>query len=443
MSLFNTLSTGASGLSVCSTSLSIIGDNIANVGTTGFKSSRAHFADVFPQYLGTAGGPSKMGRGAMVGGVTTSFGQGALESTGGLLDIAIAGQGFVPVRNGEETMYTRDGAFQLDKDGYVVNLTGANVQGFQADGGVLTSQLGDLKLDLSPIAQQATTVVTLDANLTADADSDNTIDYSGLLLDGSNAADSVSDASAAADFGVSITVYDSLGLPHEVAVNFERSTGNDWTWSAVTDASTVDLDGDGVSDGEGALEVASGTVSFDTDGNPTSFTETATTVAWNWGAAAPYTFALDVGIDVAGNATEGALTQVDDVSALNRIEQDGFPPAGLVDLSVNEEGTIVGVYDNGETSDLGGFAIATFAAEQGLERSGANMFRANFQSGVGALGTPGVAGRGQVVSRVLERSTTDLEGEFIGMIQAQRSYQANAGVVRTADETLQELVNLV
>jgi flagellar hook protein FlgE len=441
MSLFTTLGTGASGLTASSTSLSVIGDNIANVGTTGFKSSRAYFADMFPGLVGSAAGAQRIGRGAMLGGIGTRFNQGAFESTGGVLDLAIGGGGFFAVRGADGSpLYSRDGAFQLDRDGRVVNLMGASVQGYEATDGVLSSKLGDLVLDLEPIPAVATSVVTLSATLASEGVS-LVDDYSGLALDGTGTP--LSDVAAAADFSTSTTVYDSLGVGHEVMVNFERTAAGAWSWSAVVDGAEVDLDGDGAPDGDGAFEIASGTVSFDGTGQPVAFTEANTATAWSWGNAEAFAFRLDVGLDAAGNPTEGSLVESGSSSFVDTFSQDGHPRAGLVDLAVSEDGQVRGVYENGQQRVLGAVAIATFSAEQGLERVGGNLFRATFESGEPALGVAGQGGRGAVASRVLERSTTDLEAEFIAMIQAQRSFQASAGVVRTADETLQELVNLV
>lgn len=443
MSLFSTLGTGASGMGASSSSLSVIGDNIANVGTTGFKASRVTFQDLIPQAIGTAGGVDRMGRGALLGEVATQFEQGAISQTGQSLDMALSGRGWFPVRGDKETYYTRDGAFHLDSQGYVVSASGLNLQGYQAMDGTLTARTGDLQVDLAPLPQQATTTVTFDGMLPAKLWDGNT-PYAALVKDGSTA--DFGQLNAAADGATSTTIYDSLGVPHDVTVFFEQTGSNAYSWSAVVDGSEVDFDGDGVPDGaeKCGFEIASGTVSFDNVGALTGFTQTATATPWNFPGAATMTFNLDIGLDAAGNPTNGgSLVQSGTEFQAASIGQDGYASAGLLDVRVDPDGTVAAVYDNGEERLLGAVAVAQFDAESGLDRVGGNLFRATRWSGDATLGLAGTAGRGDVISRALEASSVDLEDEFVAMIQAQRSYQANAGVIRTTDETLQELVNLV
>ncbi len=445
MSLFSTLGTGASGMSASSSTLGVIGDNIANVGTTGFKSSRAFYVDMMPGKMGSASGPATLGRGAMLGGISSSFEQGALTQTGGVLDMAVVGNGLFPVSQGGESMYTRDGSFQLDRDGYVTNLSGARLQGYQAENGVLSSNFGELRLDTGPYPQQATSTVSMAATLTADPDI-TTSPVAAGTFDGTAAAMGLTELSGAADYDTSLTVYDSLGMPHEVNVVFEATSSTDWTWKAVVDGGQIDLDGDGAPDGESgqAFEISGGTMSFSGTGDMVGFTQTDTTTAWNWGGAEPFAFTFDGGLDAAGVPTDnGSIRVSGDESSLTSLSQDGFPQGNLVDLAVQPDGRIEAIYDNGQNRAVGGVALVTFAATNQLERTGGNMYRATFASGEPLVGTAEQGANGSVVSRALEASNTDLEGEFIAMIKAQRSFSANAGTVRTADETLQELVNLI
>ena len=445
MSLFSTLGTGASGMSASSSTLGVIGDNIANVGTTGFKSSRAFFVDMVPGSVGTLSGPAQLGRGAMMGGIGSSFDQGAITNTGGVLDMAVVGNGLFPVTQGGESFFTRDGSFQLDRDGFVTNLSGARLQGYQAENGVLSSNMGELRLDTGPYPQQATSTISMAATLTADPDITSS-PVAGATLDGTAAAMSLAELSDAGDYDTSITVYDSLGMPHEVNIVFEATSSTEWTWTAAVDGGQVDLDGDGVPDGEDgqAFAISSGTMSFDGNGDMVAFTQTDTTTAWNWGGAEPFQFTLDGGLDAAGLATDGGSIRVSgDESVLTSMSQDGFPQGNLVDLSVSADGRIDAIYDNGQNRAVGGVALATFASTSGLERVGGNLYRATYDSGEPLIGVAEQGANGSIVSRALEASNTDLESEFIMMIQAQRSFSANAGTVRTADETLQELVNLV
>ena len=439
MSLINTLQSGASGLTAIGASLGVIGDNIANINTTGYKGSRANFADLMPQFLGGAG---QVGRGTQLSNVSRSFGQGALQATGSVLDVGVQGNGWFKVNNGGEAFYTRDGHFNLDKDNFVVSSSGLNLQGYQASNGVVTSTLGDLQLDTGDMMPQVTSTITLDANLAIPDPANSNGDL--LALDFTGGA-TIAEMSGAADFSTSVTVYDTLGRPHDVSVMYEYDqTAGSWNYKAVIDAGDTDMAGATPGNGVAILE---GTVSFDTSGQLASVTQTtpATMPAWTWPGAAPFSFTLDMGVDSTGAATNGSLTQVglDGTSATNAISQDGFTVGAVTGLQMSADGTIVANFDNGQDRLIGQLALARFAAEGGLEGMGGNLFRASMASGEAAMGAAGVGGRGDTIAYALEGSNVSLEDEFVQMIQAQRAYQANAGTIRTADETLQELVNLV
>jgi len=451
MSLFNTLQTGASGLGVSGTSLGVIGDNIANLNTTGFKRSRANFADLLPQGTFGLGGPQTMGRGAATSTISTEHSQGALSGSGNALDIAINGRGFFQVGAGSESFYTRDGAFGLDADGFVVNPLGYRLQGYNADNGIVSPVVGDLQIDQAPIPPQVTSEITLDLSLapmdtsggatygTAIADAQAAGELDGTTIDLNTFADQFD---ANGGHSTSVTVYDSLGQPHDALVVFEQTGADTWSYSMLIDASETDVAG--AIDG-GALEVMSGTMTFDTNGDLSAVTQAVSGAAWSWPGADVWTPTLDLGLDpTSGAVTEGGVNMTaDSGSTTLTVSQDGYAQGTLNNLQVDDEGNILGRYTNGEEIVLGQLAIASFEAEAGLERAGGNLFRATLASGDPALGVAGTGNRGGTVGYALERSNVDLEDEFVAMIQAQRSYQANAGVVQTADETLQELVQLV
>ena len=440
MSLFGTLQTGASGLGVSGTSLGVIGDNIANLNTIGYKRSRASFADMLPQQAFGLGGPSQLGRGAANLTIGGQFTQGSVSGTGNALDLALSGAGWFQVNQGENSFYTRDGSFGVDNQGYLVTGLGYRVQGYSATEGQISPILGDLQIGDSPVPPEATSSISLDVILNPEGAND--IDYGPLVLDGSST--SLEEASEAADFGTSITVYDSLGRSHEVVINFEQDAvdPNLWTYSAVIDGGETDVAG--AADGM-AFEIGSGTLSFDSDGALTSNTYTATATAWTWPGAAAFAPEIALGLDGAGAVTEGSVlnTGNEGGGTVTAVSQDGYPLGDLTSLAVDEDGIIRGQFSNGQEQVLGQVAVASFEAESGLQRMGGNVFGATFASGGAAVGAAGTGGRGSIVGYALERSNVDLEHEFVEMIQAQRSYQANAGVIRTADETLQELVNLV
>ena len=252
MSLFNTLQTGQSGLSVSGTGLAVIGDNIANLNSTGFKRNRATFADAFPNTVGTLGGIQKLGRGAVNARINTEFEQGMLQGTGSALDVAITGVGFFQVQSGNQNYYTRDGSFLLDNEGYMVTAQGMNLQGNNAVDGLLGGQIEDIQLDLGPFSPKATTEITLDSQLYPFQDFDPlAIDYQPIQATLDGLTTTMEEAASLADFSTSITVYDSLGRPHDVVLNFEQvaedpvTQQTTWIYSAIVDAGETELPGGG------------------------------------------------------------------------------------------------------------------------------------------------------------------------------------------------------
>lgn len=444
MSLFSTLNVGASGLGAASTGLGIAGDNIANIGTTGFKQSRVTFADFLPQDCFGLAGTSQIGTGVATNAVSTLFGQGTLEESDSSLDMAISGNGFFMVRNGPAEYFTRAGEFYMDDAGYVTTAGGLRLQGFPATDGELSPVIGDLKVSTATLPGVATDTVVMDAVLSAETVPG--ADLAALDFYGTGAgANTIAEAADAADFTTSVTVYDSVGVAHDVTVCFERTDANNWSWRALSDATEV-YDGTGAaySSTEGsAFELASGTLTFDTDGKLSGVTQTDTS-GWTFFGASPQSIALDVGLDAAtGLASDGSLTMTGSESAVSAITQDGMTTGELSRLRVDDDGTIVGSYTNGEELTLGQVALATFKSDNGLVRLGGTLFAASAYSGEPALGVAGTGGRGSLSGNALEKSNVDLEEQFVNMITMQRSYQASAKVVSAADESLQVLVNLI
>lgn len=446
MSLFSTLNTGASGLGAASVGLGVAGDNIANIGTTGYKQTRATFADFLPRDVHGLGGPGQIGSGAATNRVATLFGQGTIETSDSALDMAINGGGFFVLNDGQQSFYTRNGEVYLDDAGYVVGAGGYRLQGYNATDGALSPVVGDLQVDQSILRGEATSEITLE--LTLSAETEVGTDLAAIDLYGTGTgANTLAEAGDAADFSTSVTVYDSLGVGHEVTVLFERSGTNDWTWRAVADASEVtDSTGTAFSSDEGyGFEIASGTVSFDTDGAVSGFTQTDTSgsTAWTFAGASSQDFVFDLGMDATGTETEGAVLMAGSESSVTSVIQDGMANGELTSLSVESDGTIVGSYTNGEELTLGRVALATFNSESGLDRVGGTLFAETPASGEPAIGIAGTGGRGAISGSALEKSNVELEDQFVAMITSQRAYQASAKVITAADESLQTLVQLL
>ena len=441
MSLLNNLNTASSGLGVSSTSMSVIGDNIANLNTVGFKGSSASFADLLPNEVGGLGGVSAIGTGAATNTVATMFGQGSLESSSNALDMAISGDGFFMVESGDETFFTRAGQFYLDDEGFITTATGMRLQGYPAEDGTVGASLGDLQVGTAPIAQSMTTAVNLQANLDSSSEFDETpINDGTFTMDGTG--DSIDDVAAAADFSTSMTIYDSLGESHEVTVVFEKTAENEWSWHALVDGGELAAGYDPGS----AFEISSGNLSFDEDGQLTAFTQNNANdfgSAWQFTGAEQTDFAFNFGLDADGESTDGGITQNASDSAVTAVSQDGYPTGTLSSIAVDSDGTIVGTYTNGEELALGQVALADFSATAGLKRLGGSLFAATSASGEPAIGAAGVGGRGDLIGSAVEGSNVELEDEFVRMITAQRSYQANSRVFSANSDLLQELVNLV
>ena len=437
MSLFSTLTTAGSGLGVSSLTIGVLGDNISNLSTVGFKQNRASFADFLPQDVAGISGPSAYGTGAGTYDISTMFAQGALESSTNSLDMAISGDGFFILNDGQADYYSRNGMFYLAEDGSIVNANGYKLQGYNGENGNLTTIIDDVTVDTSSLPQNATTEIIMTATLDSETDFSTTpLTGGSFVMDGNT--DTIEALADESDFATSVTVYDTLGQAHEVTLCFEKTADTEWSWFAVVDGGEI-----GATD-EMAFLVSSGTLEFDSDGNLSDFTQTNTssTTPWNFIGAAAADIEFDFGFD-GTDVTEGDVRQVAGESALTSVAQDGYSSGTLAALSVEADGTIKGSYSNGEELVLAQVVLAKFSSNAGLERAGETLFWARPEAGDPAVGAPGHGGRGDITGFALEASNVDLENQFVQLIRAQRAYQAASRVVGTADEALTELVNLV
>lgn len=424
--MLTSLFTAVSGMNANGTALSVIGDNVANMNTTGFKSSRASFGDILSQTLGT----SQVGRGVGLSAITPMFTQGSFENTANVLDLAVDGDGLFIVSNESGTFYTRAGQFTLDKEGYVVNPNAMRLQGYLFSATGTSSGLGDINLSTLNSSPNATTSVSISANL----DSRVTIP----------AAFDVTDPNDTSNFSSSITVYDSLGNGHVVNIYFrkdtEAATGNTWEWFAVVNASdslsgnteiqaqgTLDFDNNGALDTESAITYPLTSDGFDFIGGAAD----GQVIDFNFGTS----------ITESGSGLDGA-TQFGSASATIFQSQDGYSSGALRNITIDQDGTITGIFTNGQTRTVGQVALAKFIAPTELSKMGKNVYAESTGSGQPVISVPGASGTGQVVSNTLELSNVDLAEEFVKMIISQRGFQANSRIVSTSDELMAELVNL-
>ena len=427
MSLISALNTGTTGLESSSMELSVIGDNIANANTIGFKSGRAAFEDELSQsVVGSAG---QVGMGSRLQAVQQIVTQGALSTTGVATDLALQGPGYFIVNGVHDgqtaSYYTRAGQFTVDNSGYLVNLDGLDVQGYSADPtGVVGGPLGNLLVRPATSAPLATSTINARANLSPS-------DPLKGPFDPLN-------PTATSNMATAVQVYDSLGAAHSMQVFFTRTASGAWDWNALED-------GAGLTGGTAGTmtSVASGTMTFDTQGRLTAMTQAST---FNpIGAVNPQPLTFDFG-DPTGGTPAGTglkgITQFASASANTFIGQNGYGAGSLSSVQVDTKGNVSGVFSNGQTRILGQVAVASFTADDQLARVGGNLFQSTPTSGQPSVGTAGSGGRATILSGSLEQSNVDLAGQFVRMIAAQRAFEANSKTITTADQLLQELINL-
>ena len=431
MSLMTALYSGASGLDTNATELSVVGDNISNANTIGFKGSRAAFADAMAQSL-IGSSPTRSGQrglGAKIQLVQKILTQGALINTGVATDLGIEGKGFFSVngtRNGQTgTFYTRAGQFTIDETGYLVNLIGMKVQGYSADntGNINSASVGDLQIGNANSQPFATTSVTLRANLDSNA-------VTPAL------AWSATDAANTSNFASATTIFDSLGNAHQVDVYFRKTGVGGWEWHALTDGGNLTGGTAGT-----PTEIATGTLTFDTQGRLTADTSSSTFNPLN--AVNPQALAFNFG-DPTGSGGTGlaGITQFAAPHATNFVSQDGYDSGTLVRVNIDTDGSIIGIFNNGQTRTVGQVAIADFQAPDMLARVGDNLLTKTRASGEPTMGAAASGNRGIVASGTLEQSNVDMAAEFIRMIAAQRGFQANSKTLTTADQLLGELMTI-
>ncbi|MDG5766743.1 flagellar hook protein FlgE [Balneolales bacterium ANBcel1] len=422
MALIRALNSGVSGLRSFQTKMDVIGNNIANVETTGFKSSRVTFAELMSQRLGRAdaGGESspqmsnQVGLGVRIGSIDRDFTQGVMQNTGRGTDLAIEGRGYFLVADQGETYMTRAGNFVFNKDGFLVDQGGRHVQGYNAnnDGtitpGGSTSKISiDFEQALSP---KATEEITLTGNLSGDE-----------------------------PVRMSTTVYDGLGSAYSLLLTFTRKQDvdgniidNEWDVAVSSpddaDAIFVDAAGNPVTDAE---------VTFTESGELDVSSIPAIEVSPGGGASD-----FEINVELNDRSKGAVLTQFSGTNTAKVLSQDGYAQGQLLDVAIDGDGRISGIYDNGKNATLAQIAMAQVQNDHGLEMVGSGLFRATSAAGEVFINSADAMSDTTINAGSLEGSNVDLAKEFTEMITSQRAYQSNARVISTADEMLMEAVNL-
>ncbi len=411
--MLRSMISASSALRFHQTFMDVVANNIANVNTVGFKSSRITFQEMMNQVISGGTGPDpttnrgginpvQIGLGVMLGGVQTHFAQGGLQSTGRTSDLAIQGEGFFIYQGPNQQYYSRDGTLEISADGKLVNPNmGMYILGWQAENGSVdpSGPLTPITIALgSRVTARKTENVTLGGNLnSSSADGDTT--------------------------SVTFEVYDSMGTSHYITLTFEKQQAtNTWSVTASTNDPDVTISNPNLTD-----------IEFDAQGQVTSGGTQTLQIQLTNGADTPQ----DITLDLTG------LTQMADLSEVRAISQDGNAAGALIGFDVAANGLVMGIYSNGLRQAVGQIALATFRNPAGLIKIGQNLFAESANSGDRTVGVAGTGERGQISSGYLEMSNVDLAMQFTDMIRAQRGFQANSRVITASDQMLTELVNMV
>lgn len=419
-----------SGLSASSTNLDVIGNNVANSSTVGFKEGRAEFADMFANAL-NGSTDNEVGLGTRVTQTAQSFSQGTIQTTSNPLDTAINGNGFFRVDNSGTISYSRDGQLQVDKNGYLVNSTGAKITGYSAtsSGTVTQGALGDIQITSTDLVPAATANASLAVNLNANATVPTTTTF--------DPTDSTS-----YNQQTSMTVYDSLGDAHTMTTYYQLQASTGTTGSSTWNVYAT-LDGN-------EMSVTNGVAWTDKSGNA----QTAGQITFNSSGAVTSSTPATMPFTVAGTLSNGATsplsynlslkgsTEFGTTFSVNSNTQDGYAPGQLTGFSLEADGTVEGTYSNGHSQAMGQVVLANFADPNGLQATGNNAWTQTVASGEPVVGTPNSGSLGSLQSSALEQSNVDLTTELVNMIVAQRAYQANAETIKTEDQMLQTITSL-
>lgn len=417
MGISNTLYTAISGLQASAQAMGVTGNNISNSNTTGFKASSSLFPDLLASSVSSAGGNSQVGRGSQLATVQTSFSQGAFESTESSTDLAIEGDGFFIVSDPEDEamLYTRNGAFQFDDDGYLVTAGGYRVQGslFTEEGQLNEGSLSDIQVDmLSQTPASCTENVSLINNLDADSD---------IIC-----AFDITDPETTSNYSTTSVIYDTLGTEHTATCFFTKTASQTWEWNLAVNSDEL-----GSPAATDFTLVGNGILTFDENGILlTGGSGTTSALDWSNGASTAQTigYAFDT-------------TQFDTDSTVFSQNQDGYCAGEITSISIDDDGTVSAVYSNGETENFAMISLATFVNPDGLSSAGNSLYQATTSSGNPSIGYAGES-QGDLLVQSLELSNVDLSAEFVGLITIQNGYNANSKVITTVDEMLQEVLNL-
>jgi flagellar hook protein FlgE len=468
MSLSSSLFSGISGLSTLGNAMQIIGDNIANVNTVGFKGSSFTFQDLLSQSVATLSGTSQVGRGTALGEITASFQQGSFESTGNTTDLAIGGAGFFVLKEAGtlNNFYSRAGNFSFDQNGFLTNPEGYIVQGWALDAnGNDAGSITDIAMSSFTSPPSATDNTEVIVNLDSDG-SDNSSGADDSLANAWDATDTTPIVETAYEYLTSLRAYDSLGSTHDITLYFDKAdtdsayefivtcnpsedfragaSGN--TWQGLLARGVIDFDSSGsmidvdlwqIDPATGAsvpqseaTDVSNGYFTFDTV---------------FFSGASTQTMELNLGTRYNGSTWANSslsTSQYATASTTTFQSANGYGAGDLEGVNVDVDGVITGSYSNGQLIPLYRVGLAKFQNEQGLFKEGGNLFSETRESGSAITNRPGTNGLGSIAPNALEQSNVDIANELVKMITTQRGFQANSKIITVTDQMLSELINI-
>src|SRR5215471_18395716 len=450
MSILQAMFTGVSGIQAEGEALGVVGDNISNTNTVGFKQERAQFENVLGHSIMAGSSSALPGSGVRMASVQQLFTQGSLSNTGVATDLALSGDGFFVVNGTIDgvvgNFYTRDGRLKVDNNGFITNMDSLKAQGYAAQpNGTFDAAITSLKVPTSAIPAFATTQMTVTANLDSNATPPTTAFDPNSIT---------SQPAQASNFSTSMSVYDSLGNAHTINLYFVKTSAAaaipaTWDVHALANASEVAVPAPAAGPPPAAtVQVGTGTLSFNADGSLLTNTMTTLdpTLQFNGAlvqSATGVTVNLGTGTGAAvpGTGLDG-ITQFAGASNVSSQSQDGYASGDLSGIVVDGTGVVKGLYTNGQKLAIGQLAIAKFRSNEGLGAAGHNLWIETRDSGNAAMGTAGSGGRAAVSAGAVEQSNVDLAQQFVDLIAHQRAFQANSKTITTADEMLQELENI-
>ncbi|WP_406819479.1 flagellar hook protein FlgE [Pseudomonas sp. KnCO4] len=445
---------GLSGLYAANKQLDVTGNNIANVNTTGFKSSRAEFADVYAGANRLGVGKNQVGNGVRLAAVSQQFTQGDVNNTGNVLDMGIQGQGFFVLSDNGSRVYTRAGAFQASKDNFVVTSDGLRLQGYAADsnGKIQKGVLSDLQIDTSALQPKATSLIDQGINLNSSA-----ADIPLEVDDGTGAMvpnlpfDPADQKTYTKSFPTK--VYDSQGNEHTMEQFYRKTGTNEWTMYTLVDgrnpfdpSSTTPLTGTISFNSDGSVK----SMTADNTGHPagSSFTVTNNTFTMTgWVPAVEDSAGNWIANGAAGNAdgmrlSMNSTTSYNTETARMSQSQDGYATGILSSLSIDSTGVLFASFSNQQSRAIGQVALASFANEQGLQQIGGTRWTETYSSGIPGIDAPKTGTLGSVESNSLEASNVNLTQELVELIKAQSNYQANAKTISTESTIMQTIIQM-